>query len=55
MLTERKGLSFFSGYSIVRRRKVPRSRKAGPILTTKDAIVVIRSDKEQAAYDAPIE
>jgi hypothetical protein len=31
------------------------TREAGPILTTKDAIVVIRSDKEQAAYDAAME
>ena len=26
------------------------TRDAGPVLTTKDAIVVIRSDKEQAVY-----
>lgn len=31
------------------------TREAGPILTNKDAIVVIRSDKEQAAYDAAME
>ena len=31
------------------------TREAGPILTTKDAIVVIRSDKEQAAYDAALD
>ena len=31
------------------------TREAGPVLTTKDSIVVIRSDKEQAAYDAAME
>ena len=31
------------------------TREAGPILTTKDAIVVIRSDKEQAVYDAELD
>jgi hypothetical protein len=31
------------------------TREAGTVLTTKDAIVVIRSDKEQAAYDAATE
>ena len=31
------------------------TREAGPVLTTKDAILVIRSDKEQAAYDAELD
>ena len=31
------------------------TREAGPVLATKDAIVVIRSDKEQAAYDAEVD
>ncbi len=31
------------------------SRDAGPVSTTKDAIVVMRSDKEQADYDAEID
>ena len=31
------------------------TRDAGPILTTKNSIVVIRSDKEQAAYDAELD
>jgi len=31
------------------------TREAGPVLTTKDAIVVIRSDKEQASYDAGLD
>lgn len=31
------------------------TREAGTVLTTKDSIVVIRSDKEQAAYDASVE
>jgi len=31
------------------------TKEAGAVLTTKDAIQVIRSDKEQAAYDAAIE
>jgi hypothetical protein len=31
------------------------TREAGAILTEKDSIVVIRSDKEQAAYDAELD
>jgi putative salt-induced outer membrane protein len=31
------------------------TRDAGPILTTKDSILVIRSDKEQAAYDLELD
>jgi len=31
------------------------TREAGSILTTKDAIVAIRSDKEQTAYDAELD
>lgn len=31
------------------------TREAGPVLITKDAIEVIRSDKEQAAYDAEVD
>ena len=31
------------------------TRDAGPVVTTKDAIVVIRSDKEQAAHDAELD
>jgi YD repeat-containing protein len=31
------------------------TREAGPVVAEKDSIVVIRSDKEQAAYDAELE
>ena len=39
----------------VTNREQIQTRDAGPVVTTKDAIVAIRSDKEQAAYDAELD